>query len=166
MFNNADAFNQALGWPVTQPALTNTSGMFTGTALFNGDVSTLDMSDVTDATDMFKNAAAFNQPVSAWTLGSAVDISDMFSGATAFNQDISGWDFEGVTRFGQFLNNSGLANANEASGVYNYNLFLQALAFAERAAKQRDRINGRGSHDRLIPGEVLARPGSRRAGNC
>ncbi len=128
MFNNADAFNQALDWPVTQPALTNTSGMFSGTALFNGDVSTLDMSDVTDATDMFKNAAAFNQPVSAWTLGSAVDISDMFSGATAFNQDISGWDFEGVTRFGQFLNNSGLANANEASGVYNYNLFLQALA--------------------------------------
>ena len=128
MFNNADAFNQALNWPSTQPALTTTTGMFSGTASFNGNVSTLDMSDVTDARDMFKNSAAFNQPVSGWTLGSAVDVSDMFAGATAFNQDLSGWNFEGVTRFGQFLNNSGLANANEASGVYNYNLFLQALA--------------------------------------
>lgn len=128
MFTNADAFNQPLGWVGAQPSLTNTAGMFSSADNFNADVSTIDMSSVTDATNMFANTADFNQPVGTWTLGTAVDVSDMFKNATSFNQDLSGWDFSGVTRFGQFLNNSGLANQNEASGVYNYNLLLQSIA--------------------------------------
>lgn len=128
MFDGADAFNQDLGWPASQPALVTTASMFSDANSFNGSVSTLDMSGVTNATAMFSGAAAFNQPVAGWTLGSGVDVSDMFLNATSFNQDISGLNFEGVTRFGQFLHNSGLANLNEASGVYNYNLFLRALA--------------------------------------
>ena len=55
-------------------------------------------------------------------------MTDMFLNASAFNQNLSAWNFESVSQFGQFLNNSALANLNEASGIYNYNQFLLRLA--------------------------------------
>lgn len=127
MFANADAFNQALNWPVSQPNLTNTANMFNNADAFNNNVATLDMSDVTNASGMFQDAAAFNQPLATWNFGT-INLTDMFKNATSFNQDLSGWNFAGVTRFGQFLNNSALANLNQASGIYNYNQLLLKLA--------------------------------------
>jgi len=64
--------------------------MFNNATAFNGDVSSWNMTSVTDTQFMFANAVSFNKPMT-WTLTVLTNMSYMFYGAVSFNQDLSSW---------------------------------------------------------------------------
>ena len=66
-------------------------------AIFNEDISTWDVSKVTDTSEMFLGAQYFNRDISKWDVSSVTDMHSMFKGAKQFNVDISKWDVSHVT---------------------------------------------------------------------
>jgi len=46
---------------------------------------------------MFNTATNFNQDISSWDVSNLTEMDRMFSGASAFNQDLSGWDVSSIT---------------------------------------------------------------------
>ena len=72
---------------------------------FNQDISSWDVSNVTNMALMFRKATNFNQPISSWDVSSVgtgtniglVQMLSMFEFATNFNQDLSNWNVENVT---------------------------------------------------------------------
>eukprot|EP00978_Attheya_sp_CCMP212_P048200 scaffold484714_cov98-Attheya_sp.AAC.1 len=67
------------------------SETFRGASAFNQDLSTWDLSSVTDMQWMFEAASAFNQDLSAWNVSSVTTMVYMFLGASAFNQNLCTW---------------------------------------------------------------------------
>jgi len=65
--------------------------MFREASSFNGNISSWDVSNVTNMSGMFYNAYDFNQPIGDWDVSNVTDMTYMFWRADAFNQDISGW---------------------------------------------------------------------------
>jgi len=84
-------------------ATTCTSGvtemdrMFRSATVFNGDISSWDVSSVTNMYAMFFAAKAFNQDIGSWDVSSVTDMGHMFYLATSFDQDLSGWCVSNVT---------------------------------------------------------------------
>jgi surface protein len=149
MFDNADAFNQNIGaWNVEK--VTNMSGMFVNTALFNNSGS----SDINNwrpiscsnfngtfaitnnfnqpignwplsasninMTTMFYLAAAFNQPLGTWNTSNVTLMTDMFNRATAFNQNIGSWNVEKVTNMSGMFQSAGAFNNSGSSDINNW----------------------------------------------
>jgi surface protein len=160
MFSNASAFNQPLNWGIKTANVTNMYAMFSqyvdqggsvgvelqakaakaepGSLGFNQDISSWDVSRVTNMYSMFASTAAFNQDLSAWNVSGVANMSSMFSnatafnqplnwatktenvesmnnmfdGASAFNQDISGWFVDSVYSMENMLDNSGFSSEN------------------------------------------------------
>ena len=84
-------FNQDISsWDVSN--VTNMSFMFSYTENFNQDISNWDVSNVTNMYGVFNRARAFNKDISSWDVSNVTDMSDMFLFAENFNQDISSWD--------------------------------------------------------------------------
>lgn len=78
--------------------LSGFNAAFTAVAgTFNGDISTWDVSGVTDFSNMFNGFTAFNADLSNWNTDAATDMAGMFDGATSFNRNLSSWDVAGVT---------------------------------------------------------------------
>ncbi|MGY8887112.1 MAG: BspA family leucine-rich repeat surface protein, partial [Flavobacteriales bacterium] len=73
--------------------ITDMGGMFGGT--FNQDISSWDVSNVTDMSYMFAGTS-FNQDISTWDVSNVTLMSHMFAG-TIFNQPIGNWDVSNVT---------------------------------------------------------------------
>ena len=67
---------------------------------FNQDISSWDVSNVTDMSDSFIDLPAFNQDISPWNVSNMTDMSGTFSSSTSFNQDLSGWEVSNVTKMG------------------------------------------------------------------
>ena len=89
MFYDTPAFNQDVSsWDVSN--VTNMLGILINTSL-NPDISMWDTSSVTNMRAMFEGATAFNQDISNWNTSSVTDMGNMFFGASSFNQDLSGW---------------------------------------------------------------------------
>jgi surface protein len=65
--------------------------MFYNARSFNGDISSWDVSAVTDMGGMFWEARAFNGDIGSWDVSSVTDMNRMFYYARAFNGDLSGW---------------------------------------------------------------------------
>ena len=59
-------------------------------AIFNGNISGWDTSNVKNMASMFRYNSAFNQSIGIWNVNSVTDMSYMFHG-TIFNEIISGW---------------------------------------------------------------------------
>ncbi|MDA9107488.1 BspA family leucine-rich repeat surface protein, partial [Flavobacteriaceae bacterium] len=73
---------------------------------FNPDISSWDVSNVTNMAEMFGTGGAlnvggdvvyFNQDISKWDVSKVTNMSGMFLRATRFNQDIGNWDVSQVT---------------------------------------------------------------------
>merc|ERR1712238_544160 len=65
---------------------------------FNADISSWDVSSVTNMYRMFVLAIKFNSDVSDWDVSSVTDMSHIFYYTEEFNCDVSDWDVSSVTR--------------------------------------------------------------------
>jgi len=69
----------------------------TTSLLFNENIGSWDVSNVTTMYRMFRNATTFNQTISSWNVSNVTNMNAMFAGANAFNQTIGSWDVSNVT---------------------------------------------------------------------
>ena len=67
------------------------SGMFTSATAFDGNVSSWDVSSVTDMSVMFTLASSFNGDLSSWDVSSATGMGHMFLAANSFQQNLGNW---------------------------------------------------------------------------
>jgi surface protein len=52
---------------------------------------------------MFANATSFNGNISSWNVSSVTNMNGMFLSATAFNQNIGSWNVSNVNNFLSFM---------------------------------------------------------------
>ena len=93
-------------WDVSN--VTNMSTVFTDSTFFNQNLSTWDTSKVTRMNSMFQSTN-FNQPLIStpgwWNTSSVELFQFMFNAALVFNQDVSSWDTSSATSMqGMFAN--------------------------------------------------------------
>lgn len=85
------------------------SEMFAEATHFNSDISSWDVSNVTDLAAMFRNDHSFNNGGSPLTWGSetsnVIYMNAVFLGDTAFNQNIGDWNTANVVEMGSMFNN-------------------------------------------------------------
>ena len=113
IFDGTNLNGDISSWDVSN--VTNMSSMFNGASDFNQNISIWDVSNVTIMSYMFNGATAFNQDISSWDVSNVTNMRDMFNGATAFNQDISSWDVSNVTDMGGMFKNDLSFNQNIGS---------------------------------------------------
>lgn len=117
--------------------ITDLSGMFWGTTLFNQNIGLWNTGNATTINSMFLNASAFNQNIGSWNTANVINMgfaflgakvfnqnigswntvkvtamSNMFSGASAFNQNIGSWNTANVTSMGSMFDNASAFNQN------------------------------------------------------
>ncbi|MBL6899197.1 MAG: BspA family leucine-rich repeat surface protein [Gammaproteobacteria bacterium] len=77
--------------------ITDMSDVFSGKTSFNQDISSWNTSNVTTMLNLFKGASVFNQNIGSWDTSSVTNMRSTFEGASVFNQDIGSWDLSNVT---------------------------------------------------------------------
>jgi len=65
--------------------------MFESSIKFNQNISSWDVSSVTDMGGMFKSAIVFNQDLSSWKVSSLEKMETMFNYALKFRQNLCSW---------------------------------------------------------------------------
>ena len=109
-----DTFNQDLStWDVSN--VTNMKNMFQLAETFNQDISSWDVSSVTNMGNMFNNGniaspGLFNQDISSWDVSSVTNMQQMFFNADSFNQDINGWNVSSVANMNSMFAFSSVFN--------------------------------------------------------
>lgn len=115
-FFTASAFNQPIPtdgnkWNTGQ--VTTMEGMFENAASFNQDLSSWDVSNVTDMGYMFNSADLFEgQGLDAWDVSSVTNMDRMFYAAGSFNQDLSSWNIASVSSIDLIFYLSGMSKTN------------------------------------------------------
>ena len=114
--------------------MTNLRGAFHNKTSFNQDISSWDTGSARNMSNMFYNNDSFNQDISGWDTSSVTNISYMFNDATAFNQDINGWDTSSVTNISYMFSGATAFNGDisswDTSSVTNMSyMFNGATAF-------------------------------------
>ena len=61
---------------------------------------------------MFYSAQLFNQNISSWDVSSVTDMSSMFNHATQFEQNLGSWDISNVTSMANMFSNVTLTTTN------------------------------------------------------
>ncbi len=104
MFQESD-FNQDIStWDVSR--VTNMSSMFRENTAFNQHIGGWDVSNVTSMNSMFMRSP-FNQDIGNWDVGNVVSASGLFREASSFNQDLSGWDVSKIIYMSAMFEGSG-----------------------------------------------------------
>ena len=112
MFSNARAFNNGddtyplSNWSINSVNSVTMAYIFSSntTSIFNKDISTWNMTKVTNTSFMFSGTYAFDQPLDNWerigsTMGNITTMGSMFNTASNFNRDISSWNVSKVNTF-------------------------------------------------------------------
>ncbi len=112
--------------------ITDMSSLF-NQVIFNEDISSWDVSNVTNMNQMFAESYAFNQPIGYWDVSSVTNMNGLFFLNTAFNQPINDWNVSSVTDMGGMFIESGFNQPLDAWDVSNvtsmFTMFSSALAF-------------------------------------
>ena len=77
-------------WDVS--IVTDMSGLFQNRSTFNDDISNWDVRNVTNMQSMFSRASSFNQPLERWNVSNVTNIMAMFYNASSFNQPLANWE--------------------------------------------------------------------------
>ena len=77
--------------------ITDMSRLFYSQTDFNQNIGSWDVSNVTNMSNMFYSAISFNKSIGSWDTSAVTDMSYMFAGTTRFNQSIGDWDTSAVT---------------------------------------------------------------------
>ncbi len=92
--------------------------------VFNQDLSTWDVSNITDFSYSFMEASSFDQDLSAWNVQLATDMTSMFKDNTIFNQDLSNWNISNVTSTSNMF--AGAGNFDQNIGSWNMESVVSA----------------------------------------
>ncbi len=106
--------------------VTSMEGMFLdafNTSTFNSDITTWDVSTITNMKAMFAGADSFNQDISVWDVSSVTTMESMFAQAKAFNQNLGEWDISKVETFDGEQNGTGFMD-NTVLSTTNYDSTL------------------------------------------
>ena len=123
-------FNQDISsWDVS--SVTDMGNMFAAASAFNQPLGDWDVSSVTNMNGMFGGAEAFNQPIGDWNVSSVTDMNFMFGGGSSFNQPIGDWDVSNVTNMnGMFGGGSSFNQDISSWDVVNVTNMRQMFAAA------------------------------------
>ena len=108
IFDGTNLNGDISSWDVSN--VTNMSSMFNGASDFNQNISIWDVSNVTIMGGMFNGASSFNRDIGSWDVSNVTDMSNMFNYASDFNQDISSWDVSNVTDMDNMFNDAFVFN--------------------------------------------------------
>ncbi|WKV12688.1 BspA family leucine-rich repeat surface protein [Marivirga harenae] len=114
--------------------VTSLSSMFVGVletnAFTNTDLTSWDVSNITDMSYLFNFAWYFNQDISSWDVSQVTNMAYMFGGAYYFNQPLNSWDVSNVINmelmffelleFNQPLDQWDVSNVQFMNGMFSY----------------------------------------------
>ena len=89
--------------------------MFKNANVFNQDIGSWNVSNVTNMSYMFYGATSFNQDIGSWNVSNVSLMSYMFQNTSNFNQDISGWNVAHIsepTNFNTNANSTWISNTD------------------------------------------------------
>lgn len=107
--------NDITSWDVSN--VTEMSNLFQSNNSFNQDISKWDVSNVTKMNSMFDGAINFNQDISSWNVQNANSMKAMFRNSNSFNQNISTWNVSNVTDMNAMFFNA--VSFNQDLSVWN-----------------------------------------------
>jgi surface protein len=111
MFWGADIFNIDISsWDISN--VTNISSMFRGALAFNKDISSWNTANVTDISAIFSYTTNFNYDLTNWDMSNVNDMSYAFQFAESFDQDLGSWDITAVTDMTEMLSDCGMSEEN------------------------------------------------------
>jgi len=112
--------------------ITDMNELFKDNNTFNQDISSWDVSSVTNMSKMFYKATSFNQNIGSWDVSSVTNMSVLFWGSS-FNQDISSWNVSNVTlmdfMFKETPFNQDIGSWNVSNVIDMYGMFTNASSF-------------------------------------
>lgn len=123
--------NPTMILPVTfSPYLTSTENMLEGWA-GTTDITTWDVSKVTDMDRMFYNSPTFNQQLDGWDISKVWWFNNTFNTATSFQSNLATWDvsnavcmdgmFAKANAFDSQLGTWSVGNTRSMEGMFGYN---------------------------------------------
>lgn len=86
----------------------------------NGDISSWNVSKITDMSHLFKGITEFNEPLGNWDVSKVTNMSHMFDGCVNYNQDMSNWDTRSVKDMSYMFNECKRFNQN----IEKWNTYL------------------------------------------
>ena len=118
---------------------TNVVRMFSENRVFNQNISSWQMDNVTSFYRMFYVASTYNMPMDAWRTGSVTDMGRMFHMASDFNQALDSWQTDSVKtmeslfysadKFNQPLNSWQTSSVKDMRSTFlNADDFIQNLS--------------------------------------
>jgi len=111
-------------------------GLFNYASKFNSDLSSWDVSNVTNMDLMFRNSS-FNSNIGNWDVSKVTSMRYMFEYTGLFNGDLSGWNIENVETMEDMFDYSGISTEN-------YDAIL--IGWSEQEVKSNVELGARGIH--------------------